>query len=147
MLCTNCWSKLQFEKQENYYIERVITSVQYKGIVRKLIHQLKYQDKLINLDFFTKLIIQALEQQNIQFDYIIPVPLDPAKLMKRKYNHNSLLAKRLAKHYSKTVIHNALYKKPTTSQTKLNLAERKKNLKNSFIFNQKAKSLIKGKRI
>ncbi len=91
------------------------------GIVKNLIHNLKYknQEQIGTFigDWYGQILTENGELNNI--DYIIPVPLHPKKKRKRGYNQVSLFGERLAKHLNTTFLENILIKTANTkTQTK-----------------------------
>ncbi len=92
-----------------------------KGIVKSIIHNLKYrnQEKIGALlgDWYGQIIVEKGYLKNI--DYVIPVPLHRKKLKQRGYNQVSLFAKRIAYHIKATYNENILIKTANTkTQTK-----------------------------
>ena len=65
---------------------------------------------------------------------LVPVPLHPVKLREREFNQSEKIAKVLvaATENSSRIEHLLIRKRYTQSQTRLNQAERYKNVKNAF---------------
>ncbi len=79
-------------------------------------------------------------------DVIIPVPLHPKRLFKRKYNQSALLAQKLAKHFHKEYLPLVLKrKKNTISQGHLNRTKRQANVRGAFYISTPEE--IQGKKI
>jgi len=102
---------------------------------KKLIHEIKYQgvkrvlkDMPIWLDFVPEF------AEFIRGATLIPVPLHPRKLRKRNFNQSLWLAKSFAEAVGEgTWVEEALIRtRMTKTQTKLDLKERRKNVKNAF---------------
>ncbi|HLX71837.1 MAG TPA: ComF family protein, partial [Verrucomicrobiae bacterium] len=98
-------------------------------------HRYKYQRALWFEPFLADLLIRealpVLRQQ--QWDWIVPVPLHPAKKRQREFNQ----AERLAVHLSeatKIPINTGLLKRVTATQTqtKLTRDQRAENMRNAF---------------
>lgn len=92
-----------------------------QGIVKQLIHHLKYKgaEKIGSFigDWFGKEI--AKNNHLPQIDYVIPVPLHQKRYRSRGYNQTTLFAKALAKHLDSTYLDTALIKTANTkTQTK-----------------------------
>jgi ComF family protein len=102
---------------------------------RILIHELKYNANkrvLDDMPFFLERVPQFLEF--VTGAVLIPVPLHKKKLRKRGYNQSLWVAKVFAKEAGvSTVAYDCLERtRDTPSQTKLDRAERKQNVKNAF---------------
>jgi ComF family protein len=120
-------------------IDGVISSIVYKGIVKRLIYQFKFNPYISDLttvlvDLFYEGLIQKEEFINLTEEKIIvPVPLHHSKLRKRGYNQAALLAQGLQKKLSSVTIWECLERiKPTHTQVGLSAEQRKENLKNAF---------------
>ncbi|WP_299434188.1 phosphoribosyltransferase family protein [uncultured Maribacter sp.] len=91
------------------------------GIVKNLIHNLKYKNQKQIGSFIGDWYGQILVENNYlkDIDYIIPVPLHPKKKRKRGYNQVSLFGENLAKHLNTTFLEGVLIKTANTkTQTK-----------------------------
>ncbi len=90
-----------------------------KGIVKNLIHNLKYKRQQEIGTFLGDYFGQQLgNNKNSTIDYVIPVPLHPKKLKKRGYNQVTYFGTRLAEHLHATYLPEVLVKKVNTrSQT------------------------------
>jgi ComF family protein len=126
--CSNC-RELEFE----FAFARSAVSAQ--SVVLEVIHRYKYQRALWFEPFLGDLLIRealpALRQQ--QWDWIVPVPLHPAKKRQREFNQ----AERLAIHLGKAAgipINPDLLKRvsSTQTQTKLTRDQRAENMRNAF---------------
>lgn len=74
-----------------------------------------------------------LEQENISFDTVIPVPLSKKTLKQRGYNQSALIAKYIADYFGAEFYDNVLIKiKETKTQSALKLPDRRKNVKGAF---------------
>ncbi len=98
-----------------------------KGIVKNLIHSLKYRNHQEIGSFlghwFGMQLADGCKRGSI--DYVIPVPLHPKKLKKRGYNQVSLFGEKLAEHLDATYLPYILLKKQNTgSQTSKKRANR-----------------------
>lgn len=76
----------------------------HQGIVKNLLHHLKYRKQEVIGDFLgnwfgTQL---AASDKIPPFDLVVPVPLHPRKLKKRGYNQVERFARRLAQHLNST---------------------------------------------
>jgi len=102
-------------------------------MIRKGIHQLKYNRNVALGDTFSQYLVQVLQGTNWKIDLITPVPLGVARFKERGYNQSSLLARPIAQRlqitYEPKII---LRNRETKSQTELNFQERKINVAGAF---------------
>jgi ComF family protein len=127
-------------------VDRVWSVCNYKGVIRTLIHQLKYNKKLGLINFAASICCRFAEKfiDLNSIDYITFVPLDRQKKMQRDFNQSELIAKRIAKHFNIKILDNVLYKVKTTSpQIKVDGRERLSNLNKAF--KVKRSALVKNK--
>ena len=126
-------------------------SYKEKSLIRKLIHQFKYQPyvkdlakTLANL-IIEHLIISGKNTNDIwQGGVLIPIPLDKNKLKNRGYNQSEELAKELSKILQIPAITNVLIKtKSTKPQMELSKEEREQNLQSAFSINLVKSDLTK----
>lgn len=133
-----CWGK--------YVIDGAFAGVAYKGVVKKLIYNFKYKPYLSDL---TKSLVELFYESIIQQEifqkvygtkpFLVPVPLYRKRLNKRGYNHAKLLADGLSAKLNLPVLELLQRAKETKSQFGLTLKERKENIKDAFILNEKHK--------
>jgi len=135
-LCTVCRNQLPLTEY-NFNDENAVDRIFYgrinitkansflfftqNGIVKNLIHHLKYknQQQIGTLlgDWHGQLIADTKFID--QIDFVIPVPLHPKKQKRRGYNQVSEFGKQLALHLNATFYENALIKTANTkTQTK-----------------------------
>ena len=92
-----------------------------KGIVKSIIHYLKYKNQEQIGAFLGNWYGHILKQNNFlnNIDYVVPVPLHQKKLKKRGYNQVSLFAKSIAEHIGAQYLEGVLIKTANTrTQTK-----------------------------
>lgn len=105
------------------------------GIAQKLLHKLKYNDHPeigVRLGFLIgrELIRQKLAEQ---IDYIIPLPLHPAKERRRGYNQSQKIAEGIAEEIGKPMRGNVIRRvKNTPTQTRMSRQARWKNVADAF---------------
>lgn len=118
-----------------------------KGIVQKLLHELKYNHKdeigvILGRWFGHDLLLAGFQDE---FDLIVPVPLHPSKLKKRGYNQSEAFANGLSE-VLKTEVVNALVRNVSSeTQTRKSRAERQENV--ASIFEIDDVNLILNKRV
>ena len=172
VFCRNCWKKLIFIKKpycsvcgkpfkfdfnknkkdfvcddcllnkKEYNLARSV--LVYDNTISRAIFQFKFYKKTFLSDFFANLIVDNYRNLIEDCDYIIPVPMHFKKLKKRTYNQSFLIARDIAKRIKNVeLIYNLLQKKKhTKAQITLKGENRKKNLKDAFVFNEKYKDLV-----
>ncbi|PXX31487.1 ComF family protein [Arenibacter sp. ARW7G5Y1] len=92
-----------------------------KGIVKSIIHYLKYKNQEQIGAFLGNWYGHILKENNFlnNIDYVVPVPLHRKKLKKRGYNQVSLFAKSIAEHIGAHYLEGVLIKTANTkTQTK-----------------------------
>ncbi len=150
LICHHCLSEFPFTHyhldHQNAVFERLSAIVKIEaasalllfnesGIIKELIHQLKYQNRQEIGRFLAKLTIESLKNDAIlsQIDYIVPVPLHPKKYKKRGYNQMSVFGKESSQAFKIPYDEKILIRTQNTdSQTKKNAAERRQNVANVF---------------
>lgn len=174
-ICDNCFATISFLQYQicavcqkgsidglthpkckaRYGIDGIISSIAYRGIVKKLLYQFKYPPYLSDLKtilgrvFYEGLIQQEafasfISQKNV---YIISVPLHPKRMKKRGYNQAELLAKELSISLEIKYVPNVLVRKINTKpQFDLKKEERGRNILGAFNLNAKFKEKLKDKR-
>jgi ComF family protein len=104
----------------------------YQFPVDRLIQAMKYQEQLALSGIFSEKLLARIDQTNLP-DYLIPMPLHPAKLKRRGFNQALLLAKPLADALNIPLLTNTCHRlRDTPSQTDLPWDERSKNVKDAF---------------
>lgn len=131
-------------------IENAASFLRYykKGIVRELIHNLKYRGHQELGTLFGKWIgVEILNSERFKnIDYVIPVPLHKKKKKERGYNQvakfGKEIADQIAANYSEEILYNIKFSK---THTRKNRSERVSDLKNRFLYNENIN--LKGKHI
>ncbi|PCI56095.1 MAG: amidophosphoribosyltransferase [Alphaproteobacteria bacterium] len=157
-LCAHCGVPLAFETEGNarcmtcletppiYHCARA--ALQYNDISRNLILGFKHGDKTHVIQSFLPWLKQAGREMLGQADYLIPVPLHPARLIMRRYNQAALIAGALAKSVDIPCLPTAMKRvRATPSQGHLTSDERMKNVQEAFDVPLKYQEMIKGKSI
>lgn len=138
-ICNEC-------KTSNHKFKSNYSVFYYDGIVAKRIKQLKFQNKKYLSKTFSNFIVAKFLQQNIDVDFVIPVPLSLERLRQRGYNQSQLLCQSFIDNNILDVKTNILSRvKNTKSQTHLTKSDRKLNIKDAFKVEDKQQ--IKGKNI
>lgn len=107
----------------------------YEKLLREAIHRFKYEEAFYLHRPLGQLLGNSVTKtfKTEPSDLVIPVPLHLSKLKERTYNQALLLARTLGKTLQLTVEAQALERtRPTLSQQRLKLEERKRNLRGAF---------------
>ncbi len=138
IICDNCKSnKPKFAKAICPFI--------YKGNVRKSILKFKDDGAKYLAKPFAEFMFARLQENNITFDIIVPVPSHKDTIKKRGYNQAKLLADELAILSGKEVVEAIVKNVKTKNQKNLNFKERHANLVDSMTLINP--TLVKGKKI
>lgn len=139
-VCLNC-------KANNFDFILARSVFEYRDRVASVVHKFKYNSMKFLYEPLANYLCEYLSRWDISPDIITCVPLFKSKEKARGYNQSELMARHLAE---KSEIHfHILCAKivDNTSQTKLNLKQRKENVKGVFKFIDDCKPLIKDKTI
>ncbi|MCA6071132.1 MAG: ComF family protein [Endomicrobium sp.] len=116
-----------FDKLRSVYL--------YKDDVRKLILKFKYSNRAFLAKDFGLFMYETMKSYSFydETDFMIPVPLNILRRIKRGYNQAGLLAEIVSFKSNVPVLKGALFRKKITKpQFKLSKIERAKNIKDSF---------------
>ena len=157
-LCAHCGIPLAFETEGNarcvtcletppvYHCARA--ALQYNDISRDLILGFKHGDKTHVIQSFLPWLKQAGREMLGQADYLIPVPLHPARLIMRRYNQAALISGVLSKAVDVPHLPTAMKRvRATPPQGYLTSDERAVNVQEAFDIPLKYQEMIKGKSI
>jgi ComF family protein len=123
------------------------SATRYDGMIRDIILKLKHGDATYLPPSLAGWLIQAGQDFWDKTDYIIPVPLHRWRLMRRRYNQATLLARAVSQRVNLPLLTNILIRsKLTESQGRKSRKERRQNVQTAFGL-QDPKELLKGKRI
>ena len=119
--------------------------IPYKGLV----HNFKYQNKKKIGDLLGLGLANLLTSDPILrcADYVVPIPLHPARLRERGFNQSLLLAREAAFRSGITLQDCLIRIKNTTSQTQLDYTARANNIAGAYQLKTKLDFSLKDKRI
>jgi len=139
ILCPTC-RQLQTE------IDGIRSPYRFDEVIRKAIHQLKYDNLKAISSCLAELLADYLQSNPLRGEAIVPVPLHPRRLRERGYNQSSLLARKLGKLTNLPVVENCLIRiKEAQPQVKAhNIEERRENVIDAFMCHNEK---ISGKQI
>lgn len=120
----------------------------YDDFSRDLILGFKHGDQTQNIPTFTPWLERAGADILGKADFLMPIPLHPFRLIKRRFNQSGLLAQGLSNETLIPVLLEGLKRvRSTPVQGHLQVKARAKNVKNAFAIDERAKPLIKNKHI
>jgi competence protein ComFC len=128
----------------------------YEGLIKKLIHEIKYNSLL---DILEEIMINGffmIEKNEKRFSFFLDflfeektvitfVPLTKKKENKRGFNQSEEIAKKIALFSKKEAVKLLIKRKENISQTNLNKEEREENVKDIFCYKENKNK--KGKKI
>lgn len=123
--------------------ESSISAFHYRSPVSEFITQFKYGGRLELLPLMTNYLIDSIQSKLLNEKYelpelLIPIPLFFKKRNKRGFNQSRMIANELSKAFAIPVSGNKITRiKETTTQASLDATQRKKNLRNAFLIEQK----------
>ncbi len=126
--CSNCEGR-------RFHFDCAVSRYRSTGIVRELVHRFKYDRCLYLRQPLSEWLAETLDDARItthSFDYLVPVPLHSARMRDREFNQAEVLARLVADRHGERVLHALRRVRYTTTQTRLDRAERMRNLRNAF---------------
>jgi len=106
----------------------------YDGVMRQLIHDLKFKDRHDARKLFGRWLSQAGADLIDDADVLIPVPLYRWKLLRRRFNQSAILSAELARLTGKPNAPLALVRtRPTQPQIGLTARQRQQNVNGAFL--------------
>lgn len=120
----------------------------YDDASRRMVLGFKHGGRTEGLTMFAAHMKRAGRKFWPKADYIIPVPLHPTRLIKRRFNQSALLARRIAKITGITFDPDGLLrKKATASQGAQTYKGRFRNVQGAFFVPEKARLRLAGKHV
>ena len=104
--CKICKRKLEYIRGEfvsynisNRHFDYLISSYKYKGIIRELILNYKFEDKKYLVDFLSFKLCKLIKEyvSNNHIDYVLYVPISLFRFYERGYNQSFLLARKISR--------------------------------------------------
>jgi ComF family protein len=141
-LCTGCM-------QHHPEFDAHRSALRFDDGSKHLVHLLKYYDQPTLLPLMTRWMrLAASDFLSEPNTLIVPVPLHPLRMLKRKYNQSALLAQRLAKDSETPLLLDGLKRiRHKPPQASLSRSERLKNTRGVFAVNPKRQTQIADKTI
>lgn len=158
-MCKSCIDSLKPVKEENWRLSsdrtfdtnKIFSLYEFseESEIQQVIHALKYQKyRSVGVLFGALLGNEVKKRTNINFDYIVPVPLHHSKKRERGYNQSSYIARGISKTLGCDVLEKCLKRtRFTKTQTQLDIHERRENVKDAFVLSNSYKKKIFGKNL
>lgn len=125
---------------KKHYYDRIIALTTYQEPIITLTSYFKYKSLPFLGDFLSEIMISHLKRSGFEpsnFDFVISVPLNPAKQKERGYNQASLLGKKIANYFEIPFKDDIIYEvKNKRTQAKLDRIKRQENVKKAFKVNE-----------
>lgn len=148
-LCDHCREHFHWHIDEPVIMDGVpcISCCQYGLYERRLIFRLKYNRRKSTARIIGEIIADRLSVSNLDFQCIVPVPMEKSKERKRGFNHAYLIAKSVGEIIGKPVYKEALIRaKKTAPMRGLGPYERRTNISGAFDLGKEA-GKIRGKKV
>lgn len=121
-------------------------ALRYDAAGRDLVLAFKHGDKTQSAATFTPWLLRAGAPFLQEADALIPVPLHPWRLLRRRYNQSCIMAKYIADRTGLTLHPHILRRhQATPSQGKMNARQRDKNVHNAFSVPAPYANALRGK--
>ncbi len=138
LLCADCYQQLNFlalpvsPQLEKSYLTEIMAMAHYEGLMKKMIHQLKFKSVKSVGQLLGELIIMTMNLPAV--DLITAVPLSHQRKRERGFNQAEVIARRLAQ--LKQPNYQPLLKRSRNTSPQASITDREKRLnrlKNCFV--------------
>jgi ComF family protein len=127
---------------------RARAAVRYDDISSKLVHALKYGDRLDLAPTMGRWMANAGRELLADADGLVPVPLHWRRQWMRRFNQSALLAEIIGKVSGRVVLHGALKRvKATPQQVGLGKSGRAENVQGAFRVPAEGKAEVAGRKL
>ena len=126
--CPNCAGA-------DFSFEMAVCVVRSRGVVRELLHRLKYGREIWIARVLGGLLREGLSDARLAgrtIDALVPVPLHAVRMREREFNQAALIAGHLSRHAGIPVSDVLKRVRATGTQTRLDRRHRMQNLRNAF---------------
>jgi ComF family protein len=135
--------------KQHFHFDRAWAGYAYDGVIKEMLHYFKYNHKVSLGGTLAGLMLDFIGEYRLPVgscDYIVPIPLSPARLREREFNQAYVLAAALSNHLKLKLLDNNLQRvRNTKSQADLDRIARWKNIRGAFKL--KAPDTVKDKTI
>ena len=143
LLCEGCWTEIRQDRwpstQDPVWgegasaFERIVVWGSFKGVLQEAIYAVKFRNQLRLGRELGRRMGLCLAGVLAPVDYLVPVPLHPARLRERGYNQSTEIAAGLGEVLGVPVKSRAIRRcKHTRQQALLSVGERRANLDGAF---------------
>lgn len=134
VLCYKCLNKSSDIKQEYDILDLkgIYSCKYYSQVMRSLVIEFKEKRNFEVGEYFIKLLIDKIKEENIEFDIVTFIPSNKKTIKRRGIDHGKYLATGVAEYFNKEVVEFLDKKKDSKEQKKLTAHNRKENIKNAF---------------
>ena len=128
-LCPLCESSIKraYSIEKNYY-----SYAYYNGVMKNLILSFKYKKKFFSGKILSDFLVELIDENNIEADGILFVPMSKKSLKKRGFNQCEILAKEVSEVKGIPIYRSLVKVKETKEQKTLSKYDRYENIKNAF---------------
>lgn len=128
--------------------QRARAAVRYEAAARRLVHRLKYGDRMELARLMAGMMVRAGRDLFPDADLVVPVPLHARRLLSRRFNQAALLGTRLSALIGLPCALSVLERrKATHTQVGLSRAQRAANLQGAFHVAAQRRATVEGRRI
>jgi ComF family protein len=128
--------------------ERLRAVAAYDDMARKLVHGLKYGDRLDLARWMARWMARAGSEVVAAAGVIVPVPLHRRRLWSRRFNQSAMLALAIAEAADKAIAPTALRRiRSTRQQVGLSARERADNVRGAFRVAEGERIAVAGRRV
>ncbi len=128
--------------------DRARAAAHYSGIMRRLIHDLKFHDRDDLVGLMGTWLMDAGRDVLAQSDLIVPVPLSRSRLLRRRFNQSARLSGDIARKSGLPMDALSLIRmRSTASQLGLSRSDREANVRGAFAVRENRRDRIDGRRI
>lgn len=135
--------------KQHFHFDRAWAGYAYEGVIKEMLHYFKYTHKVNLGGTLAGLMLDFIREYRLPVgscDYIVPIPLSPARLREREFNQAYVLADILSDYLKLKLMDNNLKRvRNTKSQADLDRIARWKNIRGAFKL--KAPNQVKDKTI
>jgi ComF family protein len=128
--------------------DRARAAARYSATMRELIQSFKYRDRHEGLPLFARWLRKAGAELLADADLIVPVPLYPSRLWRRRFNQSAMLAQavgRLALHPVDCFVLKRVRR--TASQVGLTAAQQRRNVAGALKVDKAHRGRVRGKKV
>lgn len=144
-VCENCTVAEAAQLPDDDMAGGVLHAFCYGGVVRKLLHRLKYDDMPRLAEYAAQRLLEAYQRHAPDIDIVCYVPIHAKRLARRGYDQSALMAAAFCREARLPFSDELLRVRDTLPQFDLNGEERLKNMNGAFRLREGAD--MAGKRV